>query len=141
MTVPDSIRKRVRQQAKFRCGYCRVEEQRVYAPMEVEHIQPIAIGGADDEENLWLACPWCNTYKGTKTHSFDPLSEQHVSLFNPRQQNWSEHFERDEDRATILGLTPCGRATVIAFRFNESHVLELRRGFVRVGWYPPEDER
>jgi hypothetical protein len=141
MTVSDSVRKRVRQQAKYRCGYCRVEEQHVYAPMEVEHIIPIALGGTDDEENLWLACPWCNVYKLTKTHGFDHISQETVSLFNPRQQNWLEHFEWDSDQATILGITPCGRATVNALRFNESHTLDLRRRFVRVGWYPPEDER
>ena len=30
----------------------------------VEHIIPVAAGGASNEENLWLACPLCNGFSG-----------------------------------------------------------------------------
>jgi hypothetical protein len=139
MTVSDELRQRVRQQARERCGYCQVESRYVYAIMEIEHITPTAHGGTDDEDNLWLSCPTCNRFKGTKTHGFDPVMRQLVQLFNPRKQKWEEHFTRADDMAEIIGLTDCGRATVNALQLNFIANLELRRRFVKLGWYPPKD--
>lgn len=56
-------------------------------PLHIEHIIPVATGGTSSEENLWLACPLCNGYKGTQTHATDPEYSQSASLFNPRQQS------------------------------------------------------
>jgi len=35
----------------------------VIARLEIEHIIPLAMGGTDEESNLWLACPICNAHK------------------------------------------------------------------------------
>jgi hypothetical protein len=139
MTVPETVRARVRDQAQDRCGYCQIEGQYVYAPMEIDHITPRTLGGTDDEENLWLACPRCNGFKGSQTYGIDPEIGQRVQLFNPRQQKWSSHFRWGEDQATIIGLTVCGRATVHALQLNFEPNRELRRLFVQAGWYPPVD--
>ena len=61
-------------------------------PLHIEHIFPIAAGGSSAEENLWLACPICNGYKGTQTEAIDAATGQVVALFNPRQQRWDDHF-------------------------------------------------
>ncbi|WP_416675394.1 HNH endonuclease [Egbenema bharatensis] len=37
--------------------------------LEIEYIIPKAVGGSDDEENLWLACRLWNSYKGVQTHA------------------------------------------------------------------------
>ena len=38
-------------------------------PLEVEHILPMIAGGETTEDNLCLACPRCNRYKGTLTRN------------------------------------------------------------------------
>lgn len=58
---------RVRAAAKDRCGYCLSLQKYVLGILEIEHIIPKAAGGSDDEENLWLACRLCNSYKGKPT--------------------------------------------------------------------------
>jgi 5-methylcytosine-specific restriction endonuclease McrA len=55
MAIFEQVRSRVRAQAQNRCGYCRSLEMYVLGILEIEHIIPKAIGGSDEEENLWLA--------------------------------------------------------------------------------------
>jgi hypothetical protein len=64
------------------------------------------------EENLALACAICNGNKGPNLASIDPLSGEIVPLFNPRTQNWNDHFEIHG--AEIIGRIAIGRATAIA---------------------------
>jgi len=71
MAIFEQVRSRVRAQAQNRCGYCRSLEMYVLGILEIEHIIPKAIGGSDEEENLWLACSLCNNYKGTQADAFD----------------------------------------------------------------------
>lgn len=62
-------------------------------PLEIDHILPLAKGGTDKGENLWLSCRACNSYKHAKTHGFDIKTEKEMTLFNPRRQVWERHFE------------------------------------------------
>jgi hypothetical protein len=112
----------------------------IYAPMEIDHIIPQAEGGTDDEDNLWLACPRCNNFKRNQTHALDPTTGEHVQLFNPRRQVWSEHFAWSADGARIIGKTSCGRATVMALQLNVEANVVFREMLVSVGWHPPVDE-
>lgn len=105
--------------------------------MHVEHIVPLATGGTSDEENLWLACPLCNGYKGIRTYFTDPETGEEAPLFNPRRQVWSEHFRWSDNSVEIIGLTPCGRATVIALKLNNESFTRARRRWVLAGWHPP----
>lgn len=107
--------------------------------MEIDHIVPEAVGGTDEEDNLWLACPRCNRYKGARTHAIDPETGESVGLFNPRLQVWGEHFVWTAGGVAIAGLTPGGRATVTALDMNNRFVLRARRVWVLWGWHPPED--
>jgi len=106
-------------------------------PMHVEHIIPVAAGGASTIGNLWLACPLCNGYKATQTHAADPETSQQVPLFNPRRQNWHEHFGWSADGIHIIGRTAIGRATVAALQLNNDHLTRARRRWVLAGWHPP----
>lgn len=45
------------------CVYCGLSD----APLEIEHIVPVARGGTDDPANLTIACRPCNLSKGTLT--------------------------------------------------------------------------
>ncbi|WP_313933932.1 MULTISPECIES: HNH endonuclease signature motif containing protein [Nostocaceae] len=66
--IPEAVRVRIRTQANNQCGYCRSLQKYVLGILEIEHIVPKAAGGTDDEENLWLACRLCNSYKGIQTY-------------------------------------------------------------------------
>jgi 5-methylcytosine-specific restriction endonuclease McrA len=48
-----------------RCGYCRVKLSAVH----IDHIEPLARGGADKRHNLQALCPTCNLAKSAK----DPI--------------------------------------------------------------------
>jgi len=80
----------------------------------IDHIIPEASGGLTVRENLCVACHSCNEFKGAQVEAKDPLTGRRVHLFHPHQQTWSEHFCWSEDGANIIGLTPVGRATVVA---------------------------
>ena len=81
--ISADVRERVRHSAADHCGYCLSRQEYVLGQLHVEHIVPIAKGGSDDEDNLWLACSLCNNYKGTQTQEVDPVTGAVVSLFNP----------------------------------------------------------
>ncbi len=137
-SISKSIAKRVREAAHHRCGYCLSPQHLVMARLEIEHIIPLAKGGHDNETNLWIACPMCNRHKSDKINSTDPETGQIVPLFNPRFQNWFEHFRWSEDGLHIVGLTPIGRATVIALHLSDdSDALLVRSYWVMAGWHPP----
>lgn len=136
MSISALLRKRVAETAHNRCGYCLMPTEYVYAPMEIDHIWPLTLGGTDDEENLWLACPRCNLYKSSQTHSHDTETNQRVRLFNPREQVWSEHFRWSDSRTEIMGITPTGRVTVIVLQLNLEEAVAFRAFIVAGGWIP-----
>src|SRR6516162_8389791 len=83
----------VRQRAGLRCEYCHLTEaQSPVAKLQVEHIVPKKHGGVDDLANLALACIDCNLHKGANLTGIDPETGKLVELFNPRTQEWTEHF-------------------------------------------------
>ncbi|MGH7595714.1 MAG: HNH endonuclease [bacterium] len=141
MSVPDisaSVRQRVREAARHRCGYCLSPQKYVMGKLEIEHIIPRAREGSDEESNLWLSCSLCNSYKGSQVAAIDPRDGTMVPLFNPRTQIWSEHFDWSPDGTLIIGLTPIGRATVEALQLNNEVAVEVRRNWVLAGWHPPK---
>src|SRR5688572_19751827 len=138
--IPADVARRVRADAGNRCGYCQSHQQYVHAPMEIDHIIPLADGGTDAEENLWLACPICNGHKYDRHSAIDPETGEVVPLFNPRTQQWSEHFTWIENGLLIVGLTPIGRGTVLALLLNEDPIaLQTRPHWIAAGWHPPKD--
>ncbi len=106
--------------------------------LQIDHIQPIAKGGSDSEDNLCLACELCNQYKWTQMDGVDPQIGETVSLFNPRQQMWVDHFAWSSDGTEILGKTAYGQATVAALKFNNALAVTVRRNWVKAGWHPPQ---
>jgi hypothetical protein len=45
------------------CAYCGISIK--YKDMQVDHVNPLGIGGADNVENMLPACRSCNHYKAT----------------------------------------------------------------------------
>lgn len=138
--ISEQLRAKVRSQAKNRCGYCLSPQKYILGKLEIEHTIPTSKGGTDDEENLWLACTLCNTFKATQTHAVDPLTRRRRRLFNPRRQEWKRHFAWTEDSTQVIGRTACGRATVVALRLNNPIAVNVREAWVDVGWHPPLDD-
>ena len=70
--IPQAVRELVAAEAQHRCGYCQTQQVVTGMPLHIDHIIPEAVGGSSEIENLWLACPLCNNYKGTQTYATDP---------------------------------------------------------------------
>lgn len=56
-------------------------------------------------ENLWPACRQGNELKNNRTHAEDPQTGELIPLFNPRTQQWDEHFAWNRDFTQIQALT------------------------------------
>ncbi len=137
--ISEALRRRVAAAARLRCGYCQTLQVVVGYPLHIEHIIPEAAGGLSTEDNLWLACCVCNNAKGVQTHAYDPVTRTDVPLFNPRTQDWQEHFAWSRDGTQVIGLTPTGRATVLALQLNSPLRVLARQRWVLTGWHPPRD--
>ncbi|MEZ4737412.1 MAG: HNH endonuclease [Caldilineaceae bacterium] len=137
--LPARLRQQVEERARHRCEYCQTQELIIGMPLEAEHIIPVAAGGATDAANLCLACPRCNRYKGTQTELHDSITGEKVALFNPRQQQWHEHFIWQSDGLLLVGLTPTGRATINALQLNNRFILRSRQLWIAQGWHPPQN--
>ena len=129
---------KVRETSKNRCGYCLTPQILTSHKLEIEHIFPISKGGTSTGENLCLACRHCNLYKSSKIYELDAITAKRVRLFNPNQQNWSEHFAWDGEKTSVIGKTPCGRATVYALKLNDDLQKNARKVWKLTGLYPPK---
>jgi len=56
-------------------------------------------------------------------------------LFNPRRHKWAKHFRWDGP--ILVGLIPVGRATIIVLEINLNYQVDLRRGLIDEGMFPP----
>jgi hypothetical protein len=132
-----ALRRLVIDRAHGCCEYCLSQMSYSSHSFAVEHITPRARGGKTIESNLALACQGCNEHKHTKIKAHDPLTGKLAILFHPRRHRWTEHFTWSADALEIIGLTPTGRATVVAFQLNRAEVVNLRRILSLFGEHPP----
>lgn len=136
-SIPKPVREFVKRRANFCCEYCQMAEWLSGIEGEIDHIIPRAEGGSSDPSNLCLACSSCNAYKQAKTTGIDPGSGELIALFHPRMQQWEEHFAWDDNPARIVGLTPCGRATIETLRLNHPLLVSARTVWTHAGFHPP----
>ncbi len=137
--ISEQTKVKIRERAKNRCGFCLSQQEFVWDILEIDHILPLTKGGKDDEENLWLICSSCNAAKYNKVEALDPETQRTVPLFNPRQQNWHDHFRWSVGATKIEGKTPTGRVTVLALNLNKPRFVSVRKNWVLAGWHPPKD--
>jgi len=131
------LRELVRSRAGDCCEYCRAQAEFSHDPFSIDHIVPQANGGADDQENLAWACLGCNNLKAAVTIALDSLTQIPVSIFDPRREQWDEHFHWSPDTLSIIGDTPTGRATVAQLQLNRPGLVNLRRVLRAMGEHPP----
>ncbi len=139
MKIPRKLVERVRARAAHRCEYCRASEWLTGQYHTVDHILPRAQDGLTILDNLCLACAPCNAFKHDRTKAIDPESGGFATLFNPRTQDWRDHFAWSRDGLTIIGMTASGRATIAALRMNRSLAVAARTIWVSVNQHPPRD--
>lgn len=135
--IPKALKQQIRTRDRGYCRYCQTSEQISGIPHAFDHIQPRSKQGNTDLENLCLSCRSCNEFKSDLTQAIDPLTSQLQNIFHPLQQQWSQHFTWDTAGTHIVGLTACGRATVMALRMNNPAIIAARQRWVAVGWHPP----
>src|SRR6266446_5755115 len=108
MMIDAETRALVWRRAGGRCEYCQIHQDDFdFYAFHIEHIIPRQHGGSDDAENLCLACPECNSAKGTNLTGL--LEGKIVPLFHPRRQVWSRHFRWEGLR--LVGKTRAGKVT------------------------------
>jgi hypothetical protein len=132
--VPAAMRREVRERAHGCCEYCLLAEDDAYFPHEPDHIISLKHRGLSVRENLAWSCFDCNRFKGSDIASLDPISGVLVSLFNPREDSWYEHFQFEG--GAILPLTPIGRATAALLKFNLPQRVEVRATLAQASRYP-----
>lgn len=69
----------------FECQYCGATPPG--CTLHVDHIIPVALGGANDEDNLITSCDSCNLGKGARSLNVAPLTvEQKAAIILEREE-------------------------------------------------------
>lgn len=132
--IPSHLRRTVEVRSAGNCENCRIHNDHAILPHEPDHVIALKHGGATVADNLAFSCFLCNRFKGSDIASIDPRTGAVVRLFNPRQDEWSEHFRCNSD-GQIVPLTDVGRATARLLRFNLSESVRTRRELIRRNLY------
>jgi len=125
------LRKRVRDQAKDTCEYCRMPQQYDLLPFQVDHIIAEKHHGPTDPENLAWSCCNCNAHKGANIAGLDPADKTLSQLFHPRQHQWTEHFAWHG--AVLVGMTAIGRTTIDVLNINDIDRVQIREFLMEAG--------
>jgi hypothetical protein len=101
---------------------------------QIDHVIARQHGGRTQYGNLAIACIYCNLNKGTNLSSSDIKTRVLTLFFNPRHDCWADHFRWRG--ASMIGLTPIGRATVRLLAMNHPDAIALRRLLINEGSFP-----
>ena len=135
--ISENLRRLVAERAGRQCEYCRINEEDAFLGFQVDHIISLKHDGPTAPENLAWACMGCNGMKYNDTSAIDPVSMEIVPLYNPRTQEWSEHFQWSPSLTHVFGRTAIGRATVEKLGLNREGVVNLRKVLAAIGEHPP----
>ena len=145
MAVSRSLRTLVRDRAQGLCEYCHASEEWQFVAHTMDHIVPQSAGGPDTSDNLALACFNCNTRRQARTHG--AIDGSPVPLFNPRSDEWNDHFAWSLDTLSLVALTDVGQATLDLLDFNgQRHgvadkLRRIREEERSLNRHPPQSDR
>ena len=80
-----ALERLVWQRARSRCEYCRLPQAFSPLPHAVDHIISQQQHGPTVEENLALACFFCNSYKGPNIAALNPQSGRSCACSTPER--------------------------------------------------------
>lgn len=123
--TPKVLKQLVRDRAMRFCEYCHVHEDDSVLSHRPDHIVALKHGGETVPKNMAWSCFWCNAHKGTDLASIDSENGRIVRLFNPRRDDWHEHFQIRAGR--IIPLTAIGRVTARLLQFNRPETVMSRQ--------------
>ena len=127
------LRELVREPALRNWEYCGFPQQFSVRPFHCDHVVAQQHGGESVAENLAWACNHCNLHKGPNLTSIDPVTGQTTRLFNPRRDQWEEHFLWEG--AILVGRTAVGRATANIVDGNNRLLVATRAALMEEGVY------
>ena len=133
--IPATLRDEVTQRAGNRCEYCGRSQAGREATFHIDHVVPRVAAAPTTIDNLALACVSCSLRKWARQEATDPDTGLPARLFNPRQDDWSEHFRWEG--AVVVARTPTGRATVEALAMNRPLIVAIRWEEAQRGRHPP----
>lgn len=132
--VPKYLRRFVIDRAGNRCEYCRIPQAVSNFEFHIEHVIGLQHGGSSAPDNLAWCCSFCNWKKGPNIATLVDSNTEIVPLFNPRSQNWFEHFH--VENGLIVPKTTIGKGTVKLLEFNLPERVEIRLVLQTAGFYP-----
>jgi HNH endonuclease len=128
--ISAALREKVAERAGRRCEYCLISEEQAFARHQVDHVIAVKHGGETTLDNLAFCCTLCNRRKGSDLSSLDPATGQLAPLFNPRRDNWHDHFEQRGGQ--LLARTASAGATIRLLRLNRPDRVKER--LISSGW-------
>ena len=120
------------------CEYCKIPSDYSNDTYTLEHTLDFSKGGSDDLRNIAYACGTCNANKRDYSTAFDSVTNSQVPIYNPREQNWGEHFVWSDDFCSIIVTTAIGRATVDLLKLNSKALRNLRKALIAIDVHPIE---
>ena len=136
-SIPKLLQKQIREKARLHCEYCLAYEPFSFSKFQFDHIISLKHGGATNSDNLCLSCIFCNQNKGSDIGTILLPSEKFIRFFNPRKDNWNEHFEITE--TFIHSRSAIGEATIKILDFNHIYRLLERMALLESGLFPHSD--
>ncbi|NLS94414.1 MAG: HNH endonuclease [Planctomycetaceae bacterium] len=125
------LRRRVAERAGHCCEYCRIPQAWTSVPFQLDHVIAEKHEGETSFANLAYACLHCNSFKAPNIAGHDADTGEIVRLFNPRHDNWSDHFEWNG--ALVMARTAIGRVTVAVLRINLPYRVAVRASLIEEG--------
>lgn len=129
-----TLEENIRSRANNLCEYCLVPQRASKLTFHIEHIISRKHGGQTTLENLALACGRCNRSKGPNISGLDPETREMSRLFNPRTDQWDQHFRYDG--TVIVGLSIMGRTTIGVLAMNNPYQMAARQALIDEGAFP-----
>jgi hypothetical protein len=121
------------------CKYCHAPQAFYPERFQIDHIIARQHGGGTSFENLALCCIECNRRKGPNLSGIDPVTMHRTELFDPRRDDWNEHF--CWRGALLIGLTEKGRTTIAVLDINRPPRVVVREALIEEGVFPRADDR
>lgn len=129
------LRKLIAVRAGYKCEYCRILEYLSNYEYHLEHIIGVQHGGSNLPDNLAYACSWCNWKKGPNIATILQPDHTLIPLFNPRVQNWFDHFSISYD-GILIARSIVGQATIKLLELNHPDKIEERKSLLNSGFFP-----